>query len=176
MVTSDGTMKEITGLRLPLVIGRSSECKLRVPVDSVSRQHCELLMNDDEELVIRDLKSSNGTFVNRERVGGSRELSAGDLVSIGPAVLVVRLEGHPKDIDPATAFAQGAVAVGGGSPSMIDGVPTWTNQSTSAAGSSGTRTPNSPAPRVAVPAAKPKTADDDSFENLLKSLREDDEK
>lgn len=174
MVTADGTKKELAGLKLPLVIGRAAEARLRIPVDSVSRQHCELSVNDDEELVIRDLKSSNGTFVNRERVANTRELVPGDLLSIGPVVLVVRLEGHPREIDAATAFAQGAVAVGGGVPSLIDGVPTWTGQAASGT-AAGAAAPKS----AAAPAAKPKQAkpaEDDDFESLLRSLREDDEK
>ncbi|MFN7019950.1 MAG: FHA domain-containing protein [Phycisphaerales bacterium] len=173
MVTSDGTTREITGLKLPLVIGRSSECKLRVPVDSVSRQHCELSVNDDEELVIRDLKSSNGTFVNRERVATARELVPGDLLSIGPVVFVVRLEGHPRQIDAATAFAQGAVAVGGGAAAMIDGVPTWTGQAVSGAAAGASPRPASPPSGSAK--AKP-SGEEDDFESLLKSLREDDDK
>lgn len=157
MVTADGEAKEFPIAGLPVVIGRSGECKLRVPLDSVSRQHCELAENDDEELVIRDLNSSNGTFVNKERVE-KRELIPGDLLSVGPVVFVVKIDGHPKDVDPKTAFANGSVAVGGGAPAMIDGVPTWSGQGE----------PSKPAPK--------KPADeDDSFESLLKSLREDDD-
>lgn len=171
MVTSDGTNRELAVAKLPLIVGRSAECKLRIPVDSVSRQHCELDENDDEELVIRDLKSSNGTYVNRERVK-ERELLPGDLVSIGPVVFVVRIDGHPKNIDPATAFKTGAVAVGGGAASMMDGVPTWSGQAGSGGGAGGG---SSQAPKPAPPiTAKP--ADDDSFESLLKNLRESDDK
>lgn len=174
MVTSDGTAKEFPVPSLPLIIGRGSDCRLRVPVDSVSRQHCELSENDDEELVVRDLKSSNGTYVNRERIK-ERELVPGDLLSIGPVVFVVKIDGHPRDVDPATAYANGSVAVGGGAPAMIDGVPTW---------SGGAPAP-SPAPREAEPGTAPKPAspappakksldDDDGFDSLLKDLSESD--
>jgi predicted component of type VI protein secretion system len=166
MVTAEGSTKDIPVVKLPLIIGRSAECRLRVPVDSVSRQHCELAEDEDEELVVRDLNSSNGTFVNRERVK-VRELVPGDLLSIGPVVFVVRIDGHPKDIDPALAFASGAVAVGGGAEAMIDGVPTW---------SGGAMAPAQPAAAAAAPkpAVKPAPKDDDGFESLLKDLSESD--
>lgn len=161
MVTEDGTTRDVSVPKLPLVIGRANECRLRVPVDSVSRQHCELSENDDEELSIRDLDSSNGTFVNRERIK-TRELLPGDLISIGPVVFVVQIDGHPKDIDPATAFKTGAVSVGGGAPSTIEGVPTWSGQQQQSQA------------KPAAPKVKP-ADDDDSFESLLRNLREDDD-
>jgi predicted component of type VI protein secretion system len=172
MVTSDGVAKEFPVPRLPLTIGRSPECYLRVPLDSVSRQHCELAENDDEELVIRDLKSSNGTYVNRERVK-ERELVPGDLLSVGPVVFVVKIDGHPKDIDPVSAFTNGAVAVGGGAPSMIDGVPTWSGTPASAPAPKSGPIPAVGA-RPSQPAKPASTDDDESFESLLKDLSESD--
>lgn len=168
MVSSDGAAKEFPVARLPLVIGRSSECKLRVPVDSVSRQHCELAENDDEELVIRDLKSSNGTYVNRERVK-ERELIPGDLLSVGPVVFVVKIDGHPRDVDPGTAFSSGAVAVGGGAPSMLDGVPTWSGQAVPPKSGAMPAAGQGSSPKPAKPGAG-----DDDFESLIKDLSESD--
>jgi predicted component of type VI protein secretion system len=133
MVTSDGKSKEFPLGKLPVHIGRGEDCKVRVPLPSVSRRHCELLV-EDEEFTVKDLNSSNGTFVNGERVR-SRELVPGDLLALGPVVFVVRIDGHPKDIDPLESYAAGAVAVGGGTEAasdrrtqMIEGVPTWSGQ------------------------------------------------
>jgi len=159
MVSADGTTRDLPVHGLPLIIGRSNECKLRVPLASVSRQHCELV-EDDDELVVRDLKSSNGTFVNRERVK-SRELLPGDLLAVGPVVFVVKIDGFPKDIEPSAAYANGAVAVPGGpGGDAIDGVPTWSGQMA---------TPAAPAAAKAQPApAKPKS-DEDAFKELTES-------
>lgn len=167
MVTAERTTKEYDAAELPLVIGRGHDCRLRVPVDSVSRHHCELAENDDEELVIKDLKSSNGTYVNRERIK-ERELVPGDLLSIGPVVFVVKIDGHPKEIDADTAFTKGKVSVGGGAEAMIDGMPTW----------GGTTKPGA-SPKEA--GGKPKGGlafggkDDEGFEALLRELRESDD-
>jgi predicted component of type VI protein secretion system len=133
MVTSDGKSKEFPLGKLPVHIGRGEDCKVRVPLPSVSRKHCELLIEDDE-FAVKDLGSSNGTYVNGERVR-SHELVPGDLLALGPCVFVVRIDGHPKEIDPVESYAAGAVAVGGSSESssdrrtqMIEGVPTWSGQ------------------------------------------------
>ena len=60
----------------------------------VSRQHCEIDARGIP-LSVKDLQSSNGTFVNRERLGVSEEwqarLEEGDELSIGRNRLIVRV-------------------------------------------------------------------------------------
>jgi len=55
---------------------------------------------------VKDLGSSNGTWVNAERVDQTH-LSAGDLVAVGPMVFVVRIDGTPDSIDPVLLYEQG---------------------------------------------------------------------
>ena len=45
------------------IIGRSTECGLRIASNEVSRQHCKICIGEDG-VTVRDLGSSNGTFVN----------------------------------------------------------------------------------------------------------------
>lgn len=140
MVTADGKSREVLLNRLPASIGRGEECKVRIPLSAVSRKHCELVL-DDDEVAIRDLKSSNGTYVNGMRVQ-KRDLVPGDLIAVGPVVFVLRLNGHPKEIDVKECYSAGMVeprdqappsrpkpkADPGGSSSMVDGmagVPSW---------------------------------------------------
>lgn len=87
------------------VIGRGKDCTLRVPSAEVSRHHCELSVGQSQ-IIIRDLDSSNGTWVNTERIGEA-ELAAGDLIAVGPLVLVVRIDGEPENIDPVLLYEQG---------------------------------------------------------------------
>lgn len=61
-----------------LVVGRANHCEIQLPANSVSRQHAELAL-EGGKLVVRDLKSSNGTYVNRKKVAEG-ELKAGDEV------------------------------------------------------------------------------------------------
>lgn len=65
-----------------LVIGRSRSCDIRLREDTVSRLHAALVWRDDG-LVVEDLGSSNGTFVNGERVLSPRTVVAGDAVRFG---------------------------------------------------------------------------------------------
>jgi pSer/pThr/pTyr-binding forkhead associated (FHA) protein len=52
------------------VVGRSHACQLHVPGEdcSVSRRHC-LLDIDESSVIVRDLGSLNGTYLNRELIG-----------------------------------------------------------------------------------------------------------
>ena len=50
-------------LKADTVIGRSTECGLRIASNEVSRQHCKICIGEDG-VTVRDLGSSNGTFVN----------------------------------------------------------------------------------------------------------------
>ena len=65
----------------PLRIGRSVSCEVNLSDPTVSRQHCEVWLEDDE-IHIRDLKSSNSTLING-RPANEAVLSVGDEVAIG---------------------------------------------------------------------------------------------
>lgn len=69
-------------------IGRHDDCLIRIRSSQVSRRHCEVLMEGDA-LVVRDLGSSNGTFVNGKRVLGKQALNSGDVLTIGGVTLRV---------------------------------------------------------------------------------------
>lgn len=64
------------------LIGRSDECHLRPKSDAISRNHCAILVHD-EEVAIRDLNSRNGTFLNEEKVKGDVTVQSGDKLRIG---------------------------------------------------------------------------------------------
>ena len=66
-----------------LLIGRSSACQLVLGDDTVSRRHAEL-RTEDGRWLLRDLGSSNGTWVNGRRVIEA-EVRPGDLVQLGGA-------------------------------------------------------------------------------------------
>ncbi len=70
----------------PQQIGRSSE-SLQLLDQTISRRHAELTP-DDGRWIIRDLKSSNGTFVNGVRVSESRQLQPGDQIRVGNTIFL----------------------------------------------------------------------------------------
>ena len=75
---------EVTLDRQVLVIGRRLTNDIVIHDTNVSRQHARLLRGPDG-YAIEDTQSSNGTFVNDERVFGPRPLRTGDFIRIGDA-------------------------------------------------------------------------------------------
>lgn len=67
------------------LIGRSSKADIQIDQESVSRNHAGIT-NTREGVRIRDLGSTNGTFINDEMVEGTRSLRNGDLVKIGRTI------------------------------------------------------------------------------------------
>src|SRR5690349_5440937 len=68
-------------LRLPSTIGRGKGTTIVLQHPLVSRQHCELFESSGQ-LMVRDLGSLNGTFVNNQRVTEA-PLPAGELLTVG---------------------------------------------------------------------------------------------
>lgn len=101
MFTPDGHRRDFEvkkGRRY--VIGRKDTCDLRIPLTSVSREHAAVYYDDeDEEFVVEDLGSSNGTFVNTEQVE-TMGLCPGDVILIGPVPLQVVINGQPEKLKP----------------------------------------------------------------------------
>ena len=64
-----------------LVIGRDAGCDVVVPRNEVSRRHAELAPTEDG-YVVRDT-SSNGVYVNGERIQGSHRLARADVIRVG---------------------------------------------------------------------------------------------
>lgn len=68
-------------------IGRSPGAEFMIEAALVSRLHCQLIATEDL-LQVRDLGSTNGTFVNGKRVKAA-ELREGDTLSVGRLQLIV---------------------------------------------------------------------------------------
>lgn len=79
------------------LIGRADDCHLRPSSAGVSRHHCAVILEGDEVLV-RDLGSSNGTFVNGTRIAGAHSLTSGDLILIGPLKFEVLIENEQAPV------------------------------------------------------------------------------
>ena len=68
-------------------VGRSTGADFIVDAPLISRVHCRLTALPDGELEVRDLESTNGTFVNGERIQAAR-LAPGDRLGVGRVELV----------------------------------------------------------------------------------------
>jgi len=80
----------------PIIVGRSSDLDMVLVEDMVSRKHARITMQQDQ-IWIEDLGSTNGTFVNGEKIKRAR-LKEGDRVLIGTSILkVIAGEGSRAD-------------------------------------------------------------------------------
>ena len=68
-------------------LGRATGADFIVDAALISRVHCRLTASNDGQLEVRDLESTNGTFVNGSRIDAAR-LTPGDRVQIGRVELV----------------------------------------------------------------------------------------
>jgi len=76
------------------IVGRHDACQLRIKSSQVSRRHCELFEKKGL-LLVKDLGSSNGTYVNGKKVDGQLVLEPGDELTVGPVCLRVEKIGAP---------------------------------------------------------------------------------
>jgi pSer/pThr/pTyr-binding forkhead associated (FHA) protein len=87
------------------LIGRDPHCQLRPASPMISNRHCALLTRGGK-VFVRDFESTNGTFVNQERVRGEKGLKHGDHLRLGPLEFRVELVG-PLDVDQPTPLPSG---------------------------------------------------------------------
>lgn len=71
-----------------LNIGRDSTNEITINDAEVSRRHARLTFQGGK-YVLEDLGSTNGTFVNGQRLAGPRVLKAGEVVSFGEQIVLV---------------------------------------------------------------------------------------
>src|SRR6185436_17579215 len=91
-------------------IGRVAGQDIVIDNMSVSRTQAEIVKQNDGSWIVRDAGSSNGTFVNGDKLGGDRALQPGDEISMGKySVLFDRaLEVTPQAVARPVAPAAGS--------------------------------------------------------------------
>jgi pSer/pThr/pTyr-binding forkhead associated (FHA) protein len=75
------------GVDREITFGRAQGCTVSVPDDSyMSQVHARVYMREGD-VFVEDLDSTNGTFINGERVHGTQQLFHGDRLQVGHTVL-----------------------------------------------------------------------------------------
>jgi pSer/pThr/pTyr-binding forkhead associated (FHA) protein len=106
MFTEKGERRNFPIQAPKTIIGRHTACNIQIPLAEVSRQHCELTLAKDK-LLVRDMGSSNGTYINNKRVQQAA-IGAGETLIIGPVIFTVTINGAPKEIKPVRTILSGA--------------------------------------------------------------------
>ena len=93
-----------------IIVGRSSDLDMVLVEDMVSRKHAKIT-TDDQVVTIQDLGSTNGTFVNGEKVRKA-ELKDGDRILIGTSIIkMVYVEGDATNNALSETEARSKMAV-----------------------------------------------------------------
>ena len=122
-----------------ITIGRVDENDICLPKGNISKKHTRIVVKDGK-IIVLDLKSTNGTYVNGKKLGGPQVISPDDKVYIGDFILNV----EPPDLGP------------GVEPVLQDGdeaaeQPTMTPSRPRYVGTEATRRDGDPPPPVAAP-------------------------
>ena len=80
----------ITVNKPQFVIGRLPECNLRIESKALSRRHAQIDVKDGA-VTVKDLGSTNGTFVDGQKITEEVELKNGQILRIGPLETQVQI-------------------------------------------------------------------------------------
>ena len=98
-------------IRHDIVIGRGSDCNLRLSAPQVSRRHCFLRVGRDS-VSVTDLDSSNGTFVDGKRIVAGKRCDSADGVqlALGPIRFIVHVRTEAIATDAAKLKSKAGIA------------------------------------------------------------------
>lgn len=89
VVYADGTKPRTVKLAASMVIGRSPECELLVDDTYASQQHARIF-GKNGSWYVEDLGSTNGTYVNDQKLAAPAMIQPGDRIRVGTTVLELR--------------------------------------------------------------------------------------
>ena len=76
----------------PILIGRCNDAIIKITYDNFCSRRHALLYWENKRGFIKDLNSTNGTFVNNKRISQLTELHDGDIIGLGDTKLVVSVK------------------------------------------------------------------------------------
>ncbi|MFN8434751.1 MAG: FHA domain-containing protein [Anaerolineales bacterium] len=104
-----------------LTIGRDSTNGVAINDAEVSRKHARLMFQGGK-YVLEDLGSTNGTFVNGQRLAGPIVLKAGDVISLGEQI-VLMYDAIAADVGATVAVPRRAVQQAAPPPPVYSSAP-----------------------------------------------------
>lgn len=80
----------------PFSVGRRADASLQLPASCISKNHAEMFEREDGALILRELGSTNGTFVNGKQINGEIEIRENDLIHFASFVFRVGSKGETE--------------------------------------------------------------------------------
>lgn len=87
IVISGASVGKMFKLTQKMIIGRAPECDICLPDEGISRQHARLEKDEFGSVIIEDLNSTNGTYLNGTRFN-RHQLRDGDKVQVGSTTIL----------------------------------------------------------------------------------------
>lgn len=103
-----GIQQRIWTFKAPVILGRQPGSALCIDHHSVSRQHCQFSLNGDEALVVKDLGSTNGVYVDDNRVQ-QQILMPNQIIQIGTLRLQIQFSAEDEQASAASHQSAGSV-------------------------------------------------------------------
>lgn len=91
------------------LIGREESCQLRPASPAVSKRHCAIQIRSNK-VYVRDIGSTNGTFINDQQITQEVEVQHGDRLKVGPLEFIIQIE-KSATVKPAAKLPPSAQAV-----------------------------------------------------------------
>ena len=95
--------REITIDRFPIELGRGVAVGVRIDDRWLSRRHCELTCVG-QSIIVRDLDSSHGTYINGQRLTAAATLEEGDELQIGLSHFIVEYQEERTRLHDSAGF------------------------------------------------------------------------
>jgi pSer/pThr/pTyr-binding forkhead associated (FHA) protein len=85
----DGARPRTMKLAASTTVGRAPECEIRLDDTYASQQHARIF-GKSEKWYVEDLGSTNGTYVNDQKLAAPAQVQPGDKIRVGTTVLELR--------------------------------------------------------------------------------------
>jgi pSer/pThr/pTyr-binding forkhead associated (FHA) protein len=104
LVVAEGRRKgqSVVLSQFPFLIGKSPECHLKPSSDWIAERHCRIDRVRDR-VTVTDVGSSDGTWVNGQRIDSAVDVGDGDDLRVGPLALDFRMKLQPAPAEAANA-------------------------------------------------------------------------
>lgn len=98
------------GHRVPLSrevvrVGRDRACDFALDDEAASRVHLEIIRRENQ-IIVRDLHSTNGTFVNDAKVSEDWPLQNGDRIAVGDTIMLLQIAPQVESHTPNVVFSK----------------------------------------------------------------------
>jgi two-component system, cell cycle response regulator len=78
------------------VVGRNPDCSISLDFHGVSRKHFTVTVNESDSVILTDLGSANGTYLNNQKLSEPITLKRGDMIKIGAVAMKFLPKGDPE--------------------------------------------------------------------------------